>query len=72
MTDSSSPSLLKITALISIFALSAALMLWLYWRFPRVTGAITVVVLVALGISARRARSIDVDKKKLDDGKQSF
>jgi hypothetical protein len=42
-------------------ALSSATMLWLFWHHPVSTGIATIVVLSALGISARLARAIDAD-----------
>jgi hypothetical protein len=51
----------NIFGLIAIVVLSSATMLWLFWHFPVSTGIGTVVVLSALGISARLARSFDTD-----------
>jgi hypothetical protein len=57
MTDSPNARA-NILALL-ILALSAAIMLWLFWHYPLGTSVVTIVVLAVLGISARLARSID-------------
>jgi hypothetical protein len=69
MTDSSS-SRMNIAAFLMMVTLSAATMLWLFWRFPLLTAVITLGVLAVLGILARLARSIDVDLQDLDGVKQ--
>jgi hypothetical protein len=61
----------NIFGLIAIVVLSSATMLWLFWHFPVSTGIGTVVVLSALGISARLARSFDTDMSEMKRGKQS-
>jgi hypothetical protein len=69
MTDSSS-SRMNIAAFLMMVTLSAATMLWLFWRFPLMTAVVTLGVLAVLGILARLARSIDVDLQDLDGVKQ--
>jgi len=51
----------KIGALLTIGVLSSATMLWLFWHHPVGTALVTLVVLSALGVSARLARWIDTD-----------
>jgi len=60
MTEASH-SRTKIAALWAIFAFSALIMVWLFWRFPVITAVATVAILTALGVSARLARLIDTD-----------
>jgi hypothetical protein len=60
----------NIFALLTILSLSAATMLWLFWRHPLSTSIATVVVLTAFGVSARLARWIDTDALDGDHGKQ--
>ena len=71
MTESSSARM-GILAFLAILTVSAATMLWLFWRFPLPTAVITLGVLAALGMSARLARSIDVELQELDRGEQSI
>ena len=56
----------RLAALLAILMLSSATMLGLLWRFPLTTAAVTLAVLAAFAISARLARSIDVDMSELD------
>ena len=49
----------NIALLLVILALSAATMVWLFWHYPVITSLVTLAVLLALGVSARLARSID-------------
>jgi hypothetical protein len=58
MTDSSHLRV-SILALLAILTLSAGIMVWLFWHYPLLTAAVTVVVLTALGVSARLSRSFD-------------
>ncbi len=70
--NESSSARVGIVALLAILTVSAGTMLWLFWRFPLPTAIITLGVLVALGVLASLARSIDVDMKDLDRTEQSF
>jgi uncharacterized membrane protein YqjE len=65
MTEASH-SRAKIAALWTILALSALIMVWLFWRFPVITAVATVAILTALGVSARLARLIDTDLTDAD------
>jgi uncharacterized integral membrane protein len=65
MAESSSARM-GILAFLAILTVSAATMLWLFWRFPLPTALVTLGVLAMLGVSARLARSIDVELKDLD------
>ena len=58
----------KIAALFGILTLSAGTMLWLFWRFPLITGLATVAILVTLGVCARLARLSDSDIAELTQG----
>ena len=49
----------NIALLLVILALSSATMVWLFWHYPLITSMITLAVLIALGVSARLARSMD-------------
>jgi 4-hydroxybenzoate polyprenyltransferase len=71
MTESSSARM-SVLAFLAILTLSAATMLWLFWRFPLPTAIITLGVLAALGVLARLARSVDVELKDLDRTEQSI
>jgi len=71
MTESSSARM-SVLAFLAILTLSAATMLWLFWRFPLPTAVVTLGVLAALGVLARLARSIDVELKDLDRTEQSI
>jgi hypothetical protein len=51
----------NVAALLAVLILSAITMLWLFWRHPLSTSIATVMVLAALGVSARLARAIDTD-----------
>ena len=68
MTQSSS-SRANTVVFLSIFVLSALTMVWLFWHHPIKTSIATIAVLTALGISARLARSIEVDNE-LDRGER--
>ena len=57
----STHTMTDIFGLLTILVLSSATMLWMYWHYPKVTGIATLVILSALGISARLARWIDND-----------
>jgi hypothetical protein len=46
---------------LSVFALSALTMVWLLWHHPIKTSIATIAVSAALGVSARSARSIEVE-----------
>lgn len=59
MTESSSKRT-NVAAFLAILVLSAATMLWLFWRFPLTTALVTLGVFAALGVSARLARAIEV------------
>jgi hypothetical protein len=62
----------NIVAFLSILALSALTMVWLFWHHPVSTSIATVTVLAALGVSARLARSLESDTDgDLDPGNQS-
>jgi uncharacterized integral membrane protein len=71
MTESSSARM-GILAFLAILTVSAATMLWLFWRFPVPTAVVTLGVFVALGVSARLARSIEVELQDLDRTEQSI
>ena len=51
----------SLLGLLTILVLSSATMLWMFWHYPVATGIATLVILSALGISARLARWIDTD-----------
>lgn len=59
-------------AFIAILTVSAATMLWLFWRFPLMTAIVTLGVFAALVVLARLARSLDVEMKDLDRTEQSI
>jgi hypothetical protein len=59
MTESSSKRT-NVAAFLAILVVSAATMLWLFWRFPLTTALVTLGVFAALGVSARLARAIEV------------
>jgi len=59
MTESSSMKT-DVVAFVAILLVSAATMVWLFWRFPLTTALITLGVFVVLGVSARLARAIEV------------
>jgi uncharacterized integral membrane protein len=69
MTESSSARM-GILAFLAILTVSAATMLWLFWRFPLPTAVVTLGVLAVLGVSARLARSVEVELKDLDRTEQ--
>jgi hypothetical protein len=63
----------NIAIFFAILALSALTMVWLFWHHPIKTLIGTIGVLLALGVSARLARAIDVEaatKSDLDHGEQ--
>ena len=64
MTDSSRART-NIAALLLVLALSAATMMWLFWRFPVITALATVAILLGLGVCARLARLTDSDMTDL-------
>lgn len=61
----------NIVGFLTVLALSALTMVWLFWHHPIKTIIATVAVLAALGISARLARSIEVDASDLEHGEHS-
>jgi hypothetical protein len=69
MEDTSS-SRMGIVAFFALVTVSAATMLWLFWRFPLMTAIVTLGVLAVLGVLARLARSIDVDLTDRDRTEQ--
>jgi len=69
MEDSSS-SRMGIVAFFATVTISAATMLWLFWRFPLMTAIVTLGVLAILGVLAKLARSIDVDLTDRDHTEQ--
>jgi hypothetical protein len=71
MTDSSSHVRTNIAAFLAILALSAAIMVWLFWHFPLITAVVTVAILTGLGVCARLARSTDSDMTDLHRGNHS-
>jgi hypothetical protein len=70
MTASSSVRM-GVVAFVAILTVSAATMLYLFWRFPLTTAIVTLGVLAVLGVLARLARSID-EMKDLDRTEQSI
>jgi hypothetical protein len=63
----------NIIAFLTILAISALTMVWLFWHHPVTTSIATIAVLAALGVSARLAQSIEADSaSELDHGEQSF
>ncbi len=60
MTQSSNARA-NIVIFLTILALSAFTMIWLFWHHPVKTLIATIAVLAALGISARLAGSIEPD-----------
>jgi len=64
--NSSSHGRANIVVLLAILVTSAATMLWLVWRFPIVTAAVTVSVLLWLGFSARMATASDGEATELE------
>jgi 4-hydroxybenzoate polyprenyltransferase len=63
---------MSVLAFLAILTLSAAIMLWLFWRFPLPTAVVTLGIFAALGVLARLARSVDVELKDLDRTEQSI
>jgi hypothetical protein len=61
----------NIVGFLTVLALSAITMVWLFWHHPIKTIIATIAVLAALGISARLARSIEVDASDLEHGEHS-
>jgi len=55
----------KIAALWTTLALSALIMVWLFWRFPLITAVATVAILLGLGVCARLARLTDSEMTDL-------
>jgi hypothetical protein len=71
MAESSSKKT-NVAAFLAILVVSAATMVLLFWRFPLTTALITLSVFVALGISARLARAIEVvDVAAIERGEPS-
>jgi hypothetical protein len=71
MTESSSKKT-NVAAFLAILVVSAATMVLLFWRFPLTTALITLAIFVALGISARLARAIEViDVSDIEHGEPS-
>jgi hypothetical protein len=69
MTHSSHPRA-NLLVFLAVLALSALTMVWLFWRHPLKTLIFTIVVLAALGVSARLARAIDTESSsELGQGK---
>ncbi|MDP9088577.1 MAG: hypothetical protein M3O26_07540 [Pseudomonadota bacterium] len=66
----SSSSRMGIVAFLAILTLSAATMLWLFWRFPLMTAIITLGAFAALGVLVRLARAVDVESMADLDTKQ--
>jgi hypothetical protein len=61
----------NIVGFFAIVVLSAATMLWLFWRYPLSTGIAAIAVLAAFGVCARLARSIDTEvRSELEHRKQ--
>jgi hypothetical protein len=63
----------NIAIFLSVLALSALTMVWLFWHHPIKTLIATVAVLAALCISARLARAIEAEvatSSDLDHGNQ--
>jgi hypothetical protein len=56
----------NIVVLLLVLAVSALSMIWLFWHHPLTTSIATVGVLAALGVSAKLARSMEVEKPDLD------
>jgi hypothetical protein len=63
---SASASARGTVAFLAILTVSAGTMLWLFWRFPLMTAIVTLGVFAALVVSARLARSIEVDMQDLE------
>jgi hypothetical protein len=57
--NTSSHGRANIVLLMAILVTSAATMVFLVWRFPLVTAAVTIMVLLSLGFSARMATASD-------------
>ncbi len=56
----------NVVGLLSVVALSAVTMLWLFWHHPVTTAIVTLVVLAAFAISARLAQMVDTDMSDLE------
>jgi hypothetical protein len=70
MTNSSNTGR-NIAVFLAVLSLSALTMVWLFWHHPLKTLVATVAVLAAFGISARLARSIEVEgPAELDHSEQ--
>jgi len=59
-----------IVAFLATVSVSAATMLWLFWRFPLMTAIVTLGVFAVLGVLAKLARWIEVDIQDLDRTEQ--
>ncbi len=66
----SSSARMGIVAFLAILTVSAATMLWLFWRFPLMTAILTLGAFAALGVLVRVARAIDVESMADLDTKQ--
>lgn len=66
----SSSTRIGIVAFLAILTVSAATMMWLFWRFPLMTAIITLGAFAALGVLVRLARAIDVENIAELDTKQ--
>ena len=55
-------------ALLAILALSAAIMVWLFWHYPLITAVATLAILAGLGVCARLARMTDSEMPDLHPG----
>lgn len=51
----------KFVGLMTVGALSSAIMLWMIWHYPVGTGIATLIVLFGLGMSAKLSRWVDTD-----------
>lgn len=71
MANSSNPRS-KVLVFVAVLALSALIMIWLFWRYPLGTAIAALAVLAALWMSARLARSVDGDADPaIEEGEQS-
>jgi hypothetical protein len=68
----SSNAMRNIAIFLAVLSLSAVTMIWLFWHHPVKTLVATAAVLAALGMSARLARSIEVESPaELERGEPS-
>jgi hypothetical protein len=55
-----------------VLALSALIMIWLFWHHPLKTALCTLVLLTGFGLAVRLARWLETDAaQELDEGEQS-